>query len=148
MHKKLRIQSALALLIGTTLLVPVASIAQPTESMIRLMDRIARRELKTYKRVINPPRFGYLEPERTIELSFNLRRGQSYGFVAVGDDNADDVDMELVDSSGKILIEDKDDDPSAVITYVPKQKGVYNLRVIMYSCQAQQCQYAVAPYRR
>jgi uncharacterized membrane protein YqiK len=55
-----------------------------------------------------PPRFGSLEPGGEIDQGFGLTKGQGYAFVVVGDDNAKDVDLQLVDTNGKVVAEDND----------------------------------------
>jgi len=148
MPEKYRIQSAIALLIGTALLVPVASIAAQTVNMTRLVDQIAKAQLRPpkFQRPV-PPRFGSLEPAGEIDQGFGLTKGQGYAFVAVGDDNANDVDLQLVDTTGKVVAQDNDTDESAVVTFSPRQNARYYARVIMYDCQAEECEYAVGVYR-
>ncbi len=148
MKKQNRIRSMFALLIGTALLLPAASIAQPTVNITRLLDQIAGQELgKRYKRSITP-RFGFLEPASNVELSFRLTQGGRYGFVAVGDDNVTDIDLQLVDQDGNMVDEDINVDNFAAVTFDPQQNGVYDLRVIMFGCQVSDCQYAAGVYKR
>lgn len=147
MRKITQIRSAIALFLGITLLVPVVSIAQ-TVNMTRLLDQIAKAQLRPpkFQRPV-PPRSGSLEPGGTIDQGFGLSKGQGYAFVAVGDDNANDVDLQLVDSNGDVVAEDNDTDESAVVTFSPRQKARYYARVVMYGCQAEECDYAVGVYR-
>jgi hypothetical protein len=122
MHRKHQIQSTFALIIGTVLLVPASSTAQQV-SIVRLLDQIAKAEIRPpkFQRPL-PPRFGSLEPGGEIDQGFGLTKGQGYAFVAVGDDNAKDVDLQLVDTNGKVVAEDNDTDESAVVTFSPPQK--------------------------
>jgi hypothetical protein len=147
MHKKIQIRSAIALFTGITLLAPIVSIAQ-TVNMTRLLDQIAKAQLQPpkFQRPI-PPRSGSLDPGGTIDQGFRLTKGQGYAFVAVGDDNANDVDLQLVDSNGSVVAQDNDTDESAVVTFSPRQNSRYYARVVMYGCQAEECDYAVGVYK-
>jgi hypothetical protein len=91
MHKKSRIQSAIALLIGAALLVPVASIAQDQTIDPTDVQEASRECGSGYKRV-GPIRTGYLAKGGTLVLGYNLTPGRKYCFVAVGDEQAIDVD--------------------------------------------------------
>ncbi len=100
MPKKYRIQSAIALLIGTALLVPVVSIAQTqTTSSVdeQDVDQVARQRCKqgkqgkqNYQRV-GPVRKGYLAQGNKLVLPYNLTKDRNYCFVTVGDEQAIDV---------------------------------------------------------
>jgi hypothetical protein len=160
MPKKYRIQSAIALLIGTALLVPVVSIAQPqTTSSVdeQDVDQVARQRCKqgkqgkqNYQRV-GPVRKGYLAQGNKLVLPYNLTQERNYCFVAVGDEQAIDVDLELLDRNGRSLkppVVDRTNDETAFVIFAPKPGGRYNAQVEMYECQAQQCEYAVGTYRR
>lgn len=151
MRKITQIQSAIALFIGIALLVPVVSIALEDSSgvsMRRFLDRIAKGELRpqNFQRPLDP-RYGVLKPRTTIEQPFRLSRGSGYGFVAAGDDNANDVDLQLLDERNRVVTQDNDTDESAVVTFTPRRAGEYRARVTMYDCQADECEYGLAVYK-
>ena len=150
MNKKNRNIVALALLISTTFVVP-ATLAQSNISglMTRLVDTTARQSLKGYTRPNNArPRMGNLEQGNQIEMSFKLRKGQKYGFVAVCDQNCNDIDLRLVDVDGQLIDEDTDVDNTAAIAYTAEETSAYDLAVIMPSCDQTECAYAVGVYRK
>ncbi|PSB44835.1 hypothetical protein C7B80_19185 [Cyanosarcina cf. burmensis CCALA 770] len=151
MRKITQIRSAIALFIGISLLAPVVSIAVVDSggvSMRRLLDRIAKGELRPqgFQRPVEP-RYGVLKPRAIVELPFRISRGSGYGFVAVGDDNANDVDLQLLDNRNNVIIQDTDADDSAVVTFTPRRAGEYRVRVIMHGCQADECEYGLAVYK-
>lgn len=151
MNRKNRLIAALAFLIGTTLLVPATAFAQSNVSglMTRLLDTTAKQSVKGYTRPGNVrPRMGKLEQNSQIEMSFRLRQGQKYGFVAVCDQNCNDIDLGLVDADGQLIEEDVDSDETAAIVYTAEETGVYDLAVIMPSCDQTECAYAVGVYRK
>jgi hypothetical protein len=153
MQKKHQIQSAIALLIGAALLVPVVSIAQAqTTSSIDEQDvnQVASKCKQGYQRV-GPVRKGYLAKGATLVLPYTLTTGRNYCFVAVGDEQALDVDFELLGRNGRSLkpsVVDRTTEETAVVNFTPKQGGRHNAQVEMYECQAEQCEYAVGTYRR
>ncbi|HAA28200.1 MAG TPA: hypothetical protein DDW76_02035 [Cyanobacteria bacterium UBA11369] len=150
MNKKYQIPAAIAFLIGTASLIPVAAFAQAQSSiMLRLMDATARTGLPGYTRISNVrARTGMLESSREIELSFRLRKGQKYGFVAVGDNNATDVDVRIQDQNGQVIELDDDDDATAYIPYTAEENGIYDVVVTMYNCENSECAYALGAYKK
>jgi len=150
MNKKNRVRAAITLAIGTALLFPVASSAQVSTLVTeagRLLDQQAKISLPKYKRVI-PPRTGSLESQSEVEQTFSLKRGQEYGFLAIGDETALDVDLQVVDSGGVEVAVDRREDEVAVATFKPKKAGKYLVRTIMYDCQSDACEYALGTYRK
>jgi len=150
MNKKIRVRAAIALAIGTALLFPVASSAQVgtliTEAAERL-DQQARRSLRGYSRVL-PPRTGALAAEDRVDQPFSLKAGQQYGFLAIGDREARDVDLEVLDSRGNVVFEDKATNRVAVARFRPRAAGRYVVRTIMFECREAACEYALGTYRR
>jgi hypothetical protein len=159
MHKKSRIQSAIALLIGAALLVPVVSIAQAqtpspgNESSIDDQDvaRVARKVCGLKYKRVTPLRKGYLQQGAQIISPYSLTRNKNYCFVALGNEDALDVDLELLDRAVKSLspaVADRTDDEIAFATFTPRQNGRHHGQVEMYECQAERCEYALGVYRR
>jgi hypothetical protein len=62
-----------------------------------------------------------------------LQEGKNYRFVAAGDADAKDVDLEVVDSSGKVVAQDVKDDPEAIVDYTPTSSGRYTVRIRLYA---------------
>lgn len=71
--------------------------------------------------------------ERWIPLySLKLEEGKKYRFIAAGDEDAKDVDLEIVDADGKRVALDDKTDPEAVVDFVPKASGTYQVRIRLY----------------
>jgi hypothetical protein len=64
--------------------------------------------------------------------SVNLKAGTTYRFLAAGDNDAKDVDLDVQDSNGTTVVKDDKTDPTAVVTYTPKKDGKYLVRVRLY----------------
>jgi len=152
MRKTTQIRTAIALLSSIALVIPVVSLAQQADiggvSIDRFMNAIAKSEVrpKNLQRALEP-RHGVLTSRAIIDIPLNLSRGSGYGFVAVGDDNANDVDLHILDERNNRITEDNDTDDTAVAIFTPKRAGRYRARVIMFGCQADQCEYALGVYK-
>jgi hypothetical protein len=65
--------------------------------------------------------------------SVNLEAGVSYRFLAAGDKDARDVDLEVLDSEGKVVARDELEDPTAVVNYKAEKDGKYLVRIRLYA---------------
>jgi hypothetical protein len=75
---------------------------------------------------------GWVDAGQTMPFALTLERGYEYLILAGGDNDAFDVDMEVVDSRGNVLESDTKTDPSAVVPFAPRATGVYTLRLTLY----------------
>ncbi len=64
--------------------------------------------------------------------TLNLKAGTKYRFIAAGDADAQDVDLDIRDSNGKTLKADTGTDPEAVVDFTPETTGKYLVRVRLY----------------
>lgn len=72
-------------------------------------------------------------PEAWFPLyTVELKQGRSYRFIAAGDADAKDVDLDILDPSGKIVAKDEKTDPEAVVDYVPVTSGRYTVRIRLF----------------
>ena len=67
-------------------------------------------------------------PMFTVEL----QAGKQYRFLAAGDADAKDVDLEIQDANGRSVAVDDAVNPEAVITYTPANAGRYLVRIRLY----------------
>ncbi|MBI1831493.1 MAG: hypothetical protein HYR84_08590 [Planctomycetes bacterium] len=65
-----------------------------------------------------------------------LKAGQPYKFLAAGDKDARDVDIEIIDEDGKVVAKDADPDATAVVNFTPKNTGKYQVRVRLYESRS------------
>jgi len=68
-------------------------------------------------------------PLYTVQLT----AGKNYRFLAAGDADAKDVDLEVLDPNGKVVASDTDTDPNAIVNYRPKAGGRYTVRIRLYA---------------
>lgn len=90
--------------------------------------------------------FGALDANENEDAKFALRKGRSYAFVAVCDDDCDDVDIVLYDSRGsKVKVDDRESS-LAIVAYKAIISGDHFVRVQMYSCAVEPCGYGLQVY--
>lgn len=147
---KNQIRVAIALIIGSTFIVPAVTLAAATNQnklMVRLLSQVAKKSFKNYTQPANP-RMGYLDEGNQIEIPIKLSKGKNYGFAAVCDEDCNDVDLSLKDANGQVIQEDIDDKDTAVVKYTAKNTGRYYLSVDMAACNEVECGYGVGLYRK
>ncbi|MCI0459917.1 MAG: hypothetical protein L0Z62_23445 [Gemmataceae bacterium] len=72
------------------------------------------------------------------KLEFDLRRleiGTSHMIIAGGDNDAEDVDLEILDPNGRVVASDVRVAPDAVVEFVPRIKGSYRMRLTLYKAR-------------
>lgn len=62
-----------------------------------------------------------------------LTKGVEYRFMAVGDMDAKDVDIQILNASGTTVASDTATAPEAVVNFRPTQSGQYTVRLRLYS---------------
>lgn len=83
--------------------------------------------------------------EQTIALE--LDAGQSYGIMGVCDNDCSDLDLQLLDEAGNVLLEDLEVDAYPALLVQPEVTGTFYATVRMVSCSQAPCRYGLAVYR-
>jgi hypothetical protein len=65
-------------------------------------------------------------------FTVQLTAGKEYRFLAAGDNDALDVDLEIRDADGKTVAVDETVKPEADVTFRPAKTGKYTVRVRLY----------------
>lgn len=65
-------------------------------------------------------------------FTVQLTGGKSYRFLAAGDNDAKDVDLEVLDANGKVVAQDSETDPTATVDFTPNATGRYLVRIRLY----------------
>jgi len=73
-----------------------------------------------------------LHPKESYSLSRRFKEGVPYAIIAGGDSDAIDIDVEIIDSRGILVIRDDREDRMGVIEWTPEVTGEYNLRVNLF----------------
>ncbi len=66
-------------------------------------------------------------------FTVTLQQGTQYRFLAAGDADAKDVDLEVVNADGDVVASDSKTDPQAVVNYTAQKGGRYTVRVRLYA---------------
>ena len=69
-------------------------------------------------------------------FTVQLVAGKPYRFLAAGDGDATDVDLEILDPSGNVVAQDAEKDPTATVDFTPRMGGKYTVRVRLYASNA------------
>jgi hypothetical protein len=89
---------------------------------------------------------GDLNEGRQQTVTFRLRRGIDYAFVAVCDTDCDDVDLRLESPSGREIDSDVERDDVPVVQFRADQSGAYRVVVEMADCDDEPCAYGIGVY--
>jgi hypothetical protein len=65
-------------------------------------------------------------------FTVSLQAGKKYRFLAAGDNDAKDVDLQVLDGNGKVVAVDDAADPEAVVDYTPAATQKYLVRVRLF----------------
>ncbi len=65
-------------------------------------------------------------------FTVQLTAGRSYILLAAGDNDTKDLDLDIQDSSGRVLAADTETSPVANVPFEPKVSGRYTVRLRLY----------------
>jgi hypothetical protein len=103
----------------------------------RLSKRIDKANSEVYVLVSNQLSFGggWLKQSKewTSLFTITLEAGKDYRFVVEGDDDARDIDLQLMDPAGKVVAIDVRLPPTSEVNYRPAKTLPYVVRVRLYA---------------
>ena len=65
--------------------------------------------------------------------TINLQAGKQYRFLAAGDGDTIDLDLQIVDAAGRVVAEDVGTEPNAIVNFNPRGDGKYTVRMRLYA---------------
>lgn len=74
----------------------------------------------------------FLKPKDSIGFGRTLQAGESYVFVAGGDDDVKDLDLFVVDSEGNRVATDSKADATPMVEFSPEKTGQYAVRIRLF----------------
>jgi hypothetical protein len=109
-----------------------------TEATVRLTKLVAKANKDGYKLQDNTFSIGGGWLKQSTEVwvplyTVQLEAGKKYRFLAAGDADAKDVDIEVQDAKGKTVASDTADDAEATVEYSPTAAGRYIVRIRLYA---------------
>lgn len=75
---------------------------------------------------------GWVNERASLDFSFDLLGGVEYKFVAGGDLDASDVDLDILDAGGRVVASDKGLQPEAIVALRPAANGRFTLRMTLF----------------
>lgn len=125
--------------------------AQPPEAAAALAGQLAEAD-EAYARQgyasASAPFIGGLRQGDRARQVLTLRRGKSYRVLGICDNECGDLDLRLYDADGDLIDEDTRAVEDPEIGIRAGDDGEMSVEVIMYSCAATPCYYAIALYGR
>ncbi|MEZ6104844.1 MAG: hypothetical protein R3B96_01690 [Pirellulaceae bacterium] len=76
-----------------------------------------------------------LQPQGDYTMTRRFEKGIEYAIVAGGDEDASDIDVEILDSKGNVVIKDDSEDRLGVIEWTPTTTGEYRVRVKLFEAR-------------
>jgi hypothetical protein len=89
---------------------------------------------------------GTLDHQYYEDYSVELATGVTYAIVGVCDEDCYDLDLEMYDGYGDLIVKDDTDDDAPVVEFTVTQGGVFTLRVTMFHCEANPCYFGAGLY--
>jgi len=74
----------------------------------------------------------FVQPRGAVNMNIPLDADTPYLFLGGGSKDADDVDIQILDSRGKVVAKDDDTDATPVVRFTPARAGKYTLRLSLY----------------
>ncbi len=140
----LRRLTACALVIGAAVLA-VAQSASPTVAADewvpgKYMRQALARVMRGARTVTDKGKFGLddgsscfmgalLGVGKTVDTGMPLKGGEQYVFIGGGDDDVADMDLAVLNDTGKIVATDVEDDANPVVVFRPKSDGRYRVQM-------------------
>lgn len=81
-------------------------------------------------------------------VGFKLEAGVRYFFVGACDRDCGDLDFELFEPDGSLVAHDTEADSTPVVSVMPEVDGSFRLKVTMFTCAIEPCEWGVRGYRR
>lgn len=88
-------------------------------------------------------RTAVLNAHEADTLTFPMSADSQYVIQGQCDRDCADIDLAVRDSAGALIGADATSDSHPWVTVAPKAAGTYSLRVVMVSCSAEPCYYAL-----
>lgn len=91
---------------------------------------------------------GGLDADDNTNWTFNFSANKEYIFVAVCDNDCEDIDLYLNNVDGDEIDKDTEEDDYPVVSFSPAYSGKYELKVTMYSCEIEPCYFGIGIFEK
>lgn len=93
---------------------------------------------QNFRRLFRSPML-HMNKDAVENYTVTLTRGINYKIGGVCDNDCPDMDIKLLDPSGREVASDVLTDSVPIIDFKPTQGGAYTVRAIMYNCTSNPC---------
>ena len=97
---------------------------------------------------VGDERFGSLNSDQAIRVPIPMEAGREYRLAGVCDQDCLDLDLVLVDPSGRAVTSDRLEDAIPILAHVADTTGDFQVEVIMIACALEPCAYRVAAFAK
>ena len=80
--------------------------------------------------------------------TLTLRAGWEYELIGACDEDCSDVDLRIYDENSNLIDSDELPDDYPIVEVAPRWTGEFDVRLKMYSCDAEPCRAGLAVYGR
>jgi hypothetical protein len=80
-----------------------------------------------------------LQPGQAATWRVHLEGKTAYMIVGACDNECTNIDIELVDASGRVVAGDTLPDNFPIVSYTPLDAGAYEIRLVLQGCQLSPC---------
>jgi len=77
----------------------------------------------------------FLAPKGKVAINRTFRAGQKYAIIGAGDNDVEDLDLEVVDSTGNVIAKDDKADAIPVVTFRVPKTDTYTVRQHLYKAK-------------
>lgn len=130
---------------GTAIARQLDEYEQQVENQLQLVIKTAKAE--GYQLSL-PRNVGRLTRRTEAFKTVLLYPNQEYNFVAVCDQNCNEVDLIVKDSNGKKIVSDANNAAVALVNFKPPSEDRYQITVRMEKCSVRYCNYGLGIFAK
>lgn len=136
-----------AITFGFGMTLNLAAIARPLDQYEQQVENQLQLALQMAKKEGYQPSFprsvGRLNKQADAPKTVLLYPNQEYTFVAVCDQNCNEVNLSLKDTKGNRIVSDANNAAVAVLNFKPPSEDRYQVNVRMEKCSTQYCTFGL-----
>ncbi|HEY9708677.1 MAG TPA: hypothetical protein V6D48_10785 [Oculatellaceae cyanobacterium] len=150
MKIKYQIVAAIAVLFSTTL--NAAVMARPLDEQEQQVDKQLQQAIQTARgqgyRLSFPQNIGILPKGAEAPKTLLLYPNREYTFVAVCDQNCNDIKVIVKDINGNTITSDTTNEAVAIVNFKPPSESRYQVSVRMEKCSKRSCNFGLGIFSK
>ena len=89
---------------------------------------------------------GKLDDDGTDTWTFHLRGGHQYAVVGACDADCEDIDLQVLTTSGDEVASDYSETDFPTVAFQPRSSGRFRIKISMYKCTANPCYFGIGVF--